>query len=51
MNRLALTLLGASLLLAACNARPEHAMPDVAAIDAKLAFTCAYEQDLSLIHI
>ncbi|WP_293764486.1 sel1 repeat family protein [uncultured Aquitalea sp.] len=45
MNRLALTLLGASLLLAACNARPEHAMPDVAAIDAKLAFTCAYEQD------
>ncbi len=45
MNRLALTLLGASLLLAACNARPEHAMPDVSAIDAKLAFTCAYEQD------
>jgi len=34
-----------SLCLLACQAKPEHMMPDVAAVHAKLAFTCAYEKD------
>ncbi|PXX51294.1 hypothetical protein [Aquitalea magnusonii] len=34
-----------ALLLAACHAQPQHTLPDVSAVQAKLAFTCAYEQD------
>ncbi|QBJ79320.1 DUF6396 domain-containing protein [Aquitalea sp. USM4] len=34
-----------SLCLLGCQAKPEHAMPDVSAVHAKLAFTCAYEKD------
>ena len=34
-----------SLCLLGCQAKPEHMMPDVSTVHAKLAFTCAYEQD------
>ncbi|NWK78162.1 DUF6396 domain-containing protein [Aquitalea sp. LB_tupeE] len=41
----ALGALALTLLLGACQAQPQHAMPDVSAVQAKLAFSCAYEQD------
>ena len=38
-------LLGSLLCLSACHPQPEHTMPDVSAVHARLAFTCAYEKD------